>query len=72
MHWPDCHVQEAARLYLFGGHCVEIATDKSEQETVFSDLWQLDLKTYQVQVSLIVVEHLALEEFRGNTDGLAW
>jgi hypothetical protein len=40
--------QEAAKLYLFGGHCVEIV-DKAEKETVFNDLWQLDLKTYQVR-----------------------
>lgn len=44
----DCKLQEAAKLYLFGGHSVEIAADKSEKETVFNDLWQLDLKTYQV------------------------
>lgn len=39
--------QEAAKLYLFGGHCVEILPDKSEKETVFNDLWQLDLKSWQ-------------------------
>jgi hypothetical protein len=39
--------QEAAKLYLFGGHCVEIV-DKAEKETVFNDLWQLDLQTHQV------------------------
>lgn len=35
-------------LYLFGGHSVEIV-DKVEKETVYNDLWQLDLKTYQVR-----------------------
>jgi hypothetical protein len=39
--------QEAAKLYLFGGHCVEMI-DKAEKETVFNDLWQLDLNTFQV------------------------
>lgn len=44
----DDLMQEATKLYLFGGHCVEVLQDKSEKETVFNDLWQLDLKSWQV------------------------
>ncbi len=39
--------QETGKLYMFGGHCVEVV-DKQEKETVFNELWQLDLKTFQV------------------------
>lgn len=36
-------------LILYGGHSVEVAKDKTETETVFSDLWALDLKSFQWQ-----------------------
>mmetsp|Transcript_19719 Transcript_19719/g.59590 ORF Transcript_19719/g.59590 Transcript_19719/m.59590 type:complete len:540 (-) Transcript_19719:140-1759(-) len=34
-------------LLLYGGHCVEVSKDRTESETVFSDLWSLDLTTFQ-------------------------
>lgn len=36
-------------LILYGGHSVEVAKDRSETESVFSDLWTLDLKSFQWQ-----------------------
>ena len=41
-------VVEGDALYLYGGHSVAIEADKSEIETVYDDMWRLDLKTYQV------------------------
>lgn len=42
-------VVEGDALYLYGGHSVAIEADKSEVETVYDDMWRLDLKTYQVR-----------------------
>ena len=39
-------------LYLFGGHSVTLEADGTETETVFDDMWRLDLKSYQVRACM--------------------
>lgn len=40
-------------LYLFGGHSVTVEPDGTETETVYDDMWRLDLKSYQVCGGLV-------------------
>ena len=41
-------VVDGDALYLYGGHSVAVEADKTEIETVYDDMWRLDLKSYQV------------------------
>jgi len=38
-------------LFLYGGHSVAQQPDGSELETVFDDMWRLDLKTFEASIS---------------------
>ena len=50
---PAQMVVHSDDLFLYGGHSVAQQPDGSELETVFDDMWRLDLKTFEVCASII-------------------
>ena len=49
MHSPPQMVVHGDEMFLYGGHSVAQQPDGAELETVFDDMWRLDLKTFEAR-----------------------